>query len=109
LPAHGRLSLARDSYGAYESGDRSVIEELLNEDFRFYSPADVGIDRARYLVLDMTSGARGGRSRTSRGWTTSSASPRRAAAMNVSDGGVLARGRDCADESLRRRRPCARS
>ena len=44
-----RLQLARDAYGAYASGDRRVIEELLTEDFMFFSPADVGIDRARYF------------------------------------------------------------
>ena len=44
-----RLQLARDCYGAYESGDRSVIEELLADDFTFYSPYDVGIDRAAYF------------------------------------------------------------
>jgi ketosteroid isomerase-like protein len=41
--------MARDAYQAYVSGDRRVIEELLSEDFTFYSPADVGIDRARYF------------------------------------------------------------
>jgi ketosteroid isomerase-like protein len=49
MPAHDRLKLARDSYGAYVSGDRRVIEELLTDDFTFYSPADVGIDRATYF------------------------------------------------------------
>jgi ketosteroid isomerase-like protein len=49
MPARDRLQLARDAYGAYESGDRGVVEELLTEDFTFYSPADVGIDRARYF------------------------------------------------------------
>jgi ketosteroid isomerase-like protein len=49
MSAPDRLQLARDAYGAYASGDLSVIEELLAEDFRFYSPADVGIDRARYF------------------------------------------------------------
>lgn len=49
MPPHDRQKLARDAYGAYESGDRSVIEALLTEDFAFYSPADVGIDRARYF------------------------------------------------------------
>jgi ketosteroid isomerase-like protein len=49
MPTHNRLQLARDAYGAYESGDRSVIEALLSDDFTFYSPADVGIDRARYF------------------------------------------------------------
>ena len=44
-----RLQVARACYGAYESGDRSLIEEHLSPDFTFYSPADVGIDRARYF------------------------------------------------------------
>jgi ketosteroid isomerase-like protein len=49
MPARDRLDLARDSYLAYESGDRQVIEELLTDDFTFFSPADVGIDRATYF------------------------------------------------------------
>jgi ketosteroid isomerase-like protein len=49
MSAQDRFQLARDVYGAYESGDRSVVEELLTEDFTFYSPADVGIDRAEYF------------------------------------------------------------
>jgi ketosteroid isomerase-like protein len=49
VPAYDRLKLARDAYGAYESGERGAIEELLAEDFTFYSPADVGIDRERYF------------------------------------------------------------
>jgi ketosteroid isomerase-like protein len=49
VPAHDRKKLARDAYGAYESGDRSVIEELLTDNFTFYSSADVGIDRAMYF------------------------------------------------------------
>jgi ketosteroid isomerase-like protein len=49
MPGNGRLQSARDAYGAYESGDRGVLERLLSEDFTFYSPADVGIDRARYF------------------------------------------------------------
>ena len=49
MPAEDRLRLARDSYGAYESGDRRIIEELLSDDFTFYSPPDPGIDRATYF------------------------------------------------------------
>ena len=49
MPALDRLQLARDVYGAYVSGDRRVVEKLLSDDFTFYSPADVGIDRARYF------------------------------------------------------------
>ena len=44
-----RLALARASYGAYETGDRSVLEDLLADDFVFYSPPDPGIDRAAYF------------------------------------------------------------
>jgi ketosteroid isomerase-like protein len=43
--ARDRLQIARDSYGAYVSGDRSVIERLLSDDFTFHSPPDRGIDR----------------------------------------------------------------
>ena len=49
MPARDRLKLARDSYAAYESGDRDVLEELLSDDFTFYSPYDVGIDRGTYF------------------------------------------------------------
>lgn len=44
-----RLRIARECYAAYESGDRSLVERHLSEDFEFYSPADVGIDRGRYF------------------------------------------------------------
>jgi ketosteroid isomerase-like protein len=49
MPARDRLALAREAYQAYESGDRRVLDELLSEDFEFFSPADVGIDRASYF------------------------------------------------------------
>lgn len=49
MPGHDRLQLARDAYGAYETGDRRIIEELLSDDFTFYSPPDPGIDRAKYF------------------------------------------------------------
>jgi ketosteroid isomerase-like protein len=44
-----RLQLVRDSYRAYETADRALIEELLADDLVFSSPADVGIDRERYF------------------------------------------------------------
>ena len=44
-----RLSIVRDCYRAYESGDRSLVERHLAEDFTFFSPADAGIDRKRYF------------------------------------------------------------
>ena len=48
MPAD-RIQLARDCYGAYASGDRSAVEALLADDFTFFSPADMGIDRAQYF------------------------------------------------------------
>src|SRR3954451_20981596 len=44
-----RLQVVRDVYGAYESGDRSVVEERLADDFVFSAPPDVGIDRPTYF------------------------------------------------------------
>lgn len=49
MPDRDRLQMAREVYEAYVSGDRRVVEELLSDDFTFYSPADVGIDRDRYF------------------------------------------------------------
>lgn len=49
MPDHDRSRLVRDVYGAYESGDRRVVEDLLSGDFTFHSPADPGIDRAQYF------------------------------------------------------------
>src|ERR1700759_3149662 len=44
-----RLQIARESYGAYASGDRGRIEELMAADLRFFSPPDPGIDRRAYF------------------------------------------------------------
>ena len=49
MPGPDRLQTARASYEAYASGDRAAIEDALSEDLVFYSPADVGIDRAAYF------------------------------------------------------------
>jgi ketosteroid isomerase-like protein len=49
MPSSDRLQLARSTYAAYESRDRVALEQVLSEDFTFYSPLDVGIDRARYF------------------------------------------------------------
>ncbi len=48
--ADDRMQLVRDCFGAYESGDRSVVERLLADDFTFSAPPDVGIDRATYFA-----------------------------------------------------------
>jgi ketosteroid isomerase-like protein len=44
-----RLQIAKDVYGAYESGDRRVVDNVLADDFTFFSPPDPGIDRATYF------------------------------------------------------------
>jgi ketosteroid isomerase-like protein len=44
-----RLRIVRESYRAYETGDRAALEALIAEDFTFRSPADPGIDRATYF------------------------------------------------------------
>jgi ketosteroid isomerase-like protein len=46
-----RLQLARASYEAYASGDRSILDELLADDFEFFSPPDPGIDRDKYFEV----------------------------------------------------------
>jgi len=44
-----RLQIARDAFGAYETGDRAALEPLLADELVFFSPADPGIDRATYF------------------------------------------------------------
>jgi ketosteroid isomerase-like protein len=50
MPAIDRVRIVRETYGAYESGDREMVEQHLAEDFSFYSPADVGIDLSTYWM-----------------------------------------------------------
>jgi ketosteroid isomerase-like protein len=49
MPAPDRKQLARDIYGAYESGDRETVERIVAVDFEFFAPPDPGIDRATYF------------------------------------------------------------
>jgi ketosteroid isomerase-like protein len=49
MAARTRLRVVRDIYGAYESGDRDVVEQNLTNGFVFSAPPDVGIDRATYF------------------------------------------------------------
>jgi ketosteroid isomerase-like protein len=49
VPGADRLQVARDSYRAYETGDRDLVEQCLSDDFTFFSPPDPGIDRAAYF------------------------------------------------------------
>ena len=49
MSASDRIQWVRDVYGAYESGDREVVEDLMADDLVFYAPTDPGIGRARYF------------------------------------------------------------
>ncbi|MFL5884137.1 MAG: nuclear transport factor 2 family protein [Thermoleophilaceae bacterium] len=49
MPGRDRIETVRNSYRAYETGDRELIESVLSEDFTFYSPPDPGIDRVEYF------------------------------------------------------------
>jgi ketosteroid isomerase-like protein len=49
VPDHDRLQIVRECYRAYETGDRAMLERHLSDDYRVFSPADVGIDRDRYF------------------------------------------------------------
>lgn len=46
--ADDRMQIVRDCYRAYETGDRSLIEPHLADDFTFFSGPDPGLDRATY-------------------------------------------------------------
>jgi len=43
-----RTQIAREIYGAYASSQRAALERHLAPGFRFFSPADPGIDLAAY-------------------------------------------------------------
>jgi ketosteroid isomerase-like protein len=44
-----RVQTVRDCYHAYETGDRSILERNLAQDFVFSAPPDVGINREQYF------------------------------------------------------------
>lgn len=49
MPDGDRLSVVRDLYRAFETGERELIEPHLSADFTFSSPYDVGLDRAGFF------------------------------------------------------------
>lgn len=49
MPSRDRVARARAMYEAFAAGDRSFIEATLADDFAFFSPVDVGLDRAGYF------------------------------------------------------------
>jgi ketosteroid isomerase-like protein len=51
MPADDRrLEIVRACYEAYVTGDRRALDDHLSDDLIFFSPADVGIDRATYFA-----------------------------------------------------------
>lgn len=49
MPTHDRVERARRLYEAFAKGDRGFVDAALTDDFRFFSPLDVGLDRAGYF------------------------------------------------------------
>jgi ketosteroid isomerase-like protein len=49
MAINDRLDQARAVYEAFASGDRSFIEASFTDDFGFFSPLDVDLDRAGYF------------------------------------------------------------
>ncbi len=49
MTSNDRTDLARACYAAYETGDRQALENLVADDFTFWSPQDEGIDRSTYF------------------------------------------------------------
>jgi ketosteroid isomerase-like protein len=48
MPAD-RKQIVRDSYAAFEAGDRSFFEQRLSDDFLFSAPPDPKLDREGYF------------------------------------------------------------
>jgi ketosteroid isomerase-like protein len=49
VTASTRVQHARHLYEAFAAGDRHFVEAILTDDFTFFSPLDVGLDRAGYF------------------------------------------------------------
>jgi len=49
VPAPSRADLVRACFASFAAGDRRAIDDALADDFMFSSPADVGIDKARFF------------------------------------------------------------
>ena len=49
MPVHDRLRHARRLYEVFARGDRRFVAASLTDDFVFFSPLDVGLDRAGYF------------------------------------------------------------
>src|SRR5947209_9368523 len=48
MPTSDHARITQETYGGYVSGERAAVEKHLASAFRFYSPADVGINLDAY-------------------------------------------------------------
>jgi ketosteroid isomerase-like protein len=55
-----RPERARRLYEAFVAGDRGFVESILAEDLEFFSPVDVGLDRAGYFERCWPGSGQGG-------------------------------------------------
>ena len=49
MASAGRAEQAIGLYHAFADGDREFVERVLADEFTFFSPVDVGLDRAGYF------------------------------------------------------------
>jgi ketosteroid isomerase-like protein len=49
MATRDRVQLARDFYRAFAAADREFVERILDEEYRFSSPVDVGLDREGFF------------------------------------------------------------
>ena len=49
MASHSKSDIIRRCFDAYRLKDRSILEDLFTESFRFTSPYDDGIDRPTYF------------------------------------------------------------
>jgi len=61
MPTEDRIQRARGMYEAFASGDRGFVEDTLTDDFLFFSPVDVGLDRQGYFERCWPGAGRGQR------------------------------------------------
>jgi ketosteroid isomerase-like protein len=49
MPDSERIQLVRDSYRAFQTGDRELAERLFGAELKFHAPPDPQLDRAGYF------------------------------------------------------------
>jgi ketosteroid isomerase-like protein len=49
MPESERVRVTRETYRAFEARDRTILDAVLSDDFRFFSAAHRGIDREQFF------------------------------------------------------------